>query len=594
MNEPIKTPFDSLTLRAVTAELRQKLIGGQIQDIRQPAPSEILLAIRSQGKNYLLLCSDDARFARVHLTNLKRPNSPTPPTFCMSLRKHLEGCAIRDIRQRGFDRVLEIEVDSHTDVGDRTVVTLILELMGKHSNLILVNEKGNVLEAAKRITKKVSRFREILPGQPYLSPPGQLGRINPFDANSFEPLRKFLSDDELPNSSKPSEFLLEHYAGMSPFLAKELLFPLSGASLSASVLSALKSRWDEIFHRSPAQSSQPVLIRQAGNPAGAYPFRLEHLSDELQTTVEDLNSALDAAFQYQSNRAGLSAVSSELKGRIDRDLKRFQKQKESAERALEESAKAEGHKQTGELILANLWRIDSGATEIVVQDYFAPDYPERGILLNPELNPQENAEVWFKRYRKQRDGEETALKRNVESEEKLAALRAAKARVAHWEATDVLSESLVSELREELKATGLLRQSPGENKDNSRSAPDFQGHRIKRFTTPEGYEILIGESATANDFLTLRLASPNDWWLHVRSSTSSHVVVKTLGKPDLVPKSVLYQAALLCAKHSSQKHSSIVPVDFTLKKFVRKPRGADPGGADYRNEKTLEVNPAEG
>ena len=165
--------------------------------------------------------------------------------------------------------------------------------------------------------------------------------------------------------------------------------------------------------------------------------------------------------------------------------------------------------------------------------------------------------------------------------------------MATGEAETTGALSLILQLRESLTSIGLLRMNTGDSQDNPRSGPDFQGHRIKRFTTPDGYEILIGESATANDFLTLRLASPNDLWLHVRASTSSHVVIKTRGKPDLIPKSVVDQAARLCAKHSSQKHSSLVPVDVTLKKYVRKPRGADPGSADYRNEKTLEVDPSD-
>ena len=594
MNDTIKTPFDSLTLRAVSLELRVRLIGGQIQDIRQPSPSEILIGIRSQGKNWVLLLCDDARFARVHLTSQKRPNAPIPPTFCMSLRKHLEGCPILEIRQRGFDRVLEIVVNAWGEDGERTPVTLIAELMGKHSNLILVNERGNVLEAAKRITKRVSRFREILPGQPYLPPPEQEGRLDPFSENSFSILRAFLLDSLDATPEEISDFLMQSFAGMSPFLARELRLHLlliresAETSDSQLLLAKMKSEWESLFTETPG--FQPTLISQGGSSLGTYPMSLLSIPADLQSPAPDLNLTLDSVYRNLTERTGLSAISGELKGQIERDIRRFAKQKEAAEKALEEAGKAEAHKQTGELILANLWQIEAGAKEIEVQDYFLPDFPFRTLKLDPERSPKENAEACFKRYRKSRDGEESALERSVETQEKLKVLREAKAALANWESAGIADETLLQKLKEGLKSKGLLRQQSQES-DEKKTGPDFQGHRIKRFTTPEGYEIYIGESATANDFLTLRLASPNDWWLHVRAATSSHVVIKSQGKPELVPPGVLRQAAMLCAKHSSQKHSSLVSVDLTLKKYVRKPRGAEPGSANYQNERTLEVTP---
>ena len=512
----------------------------------------------------------------------------------MSLRKHLEGCPILEIRQRGFDRVLEIVVNAWGEDGERTPVTLIAELMGKHSNLILVNERGNVLEAAKRITKRVSRFREILPGQPYLPPPEQEGRLDPFSENSFSILRAFLLDSINATPEEISDFLMQSFAGMSPFLARELRLRLlqiresAETSDSQLLLANMKSEWESLFNETP--DFRPTFISQEGAPLGAYPMSLISIPADLQSPALDLNLTLDSVYRNLTERAGYSAISGELKGQIERDIRRFAKQKEAAEKALEEAGKAEAHKQTGELILANLWQIEAGAKEIEVQDYFLPDFPFRTLKLDSERSPKENAEACFKRYRKSRDGEESAFERSVETQEKLKVLREAKAALANWESAGIADETLLQKLKEGLKSKGLLRQQSQEN-DEKKTGPDFQGHRIKRFTTPEGYEIYIGESATANDFLTLRLASPNDWWLHVRAATSSHVVIKSQGKPELVPPGVLRQAAMLCAKHSSQKHSSLVSVDLTLKKYVRKPRGAELGSANYQNERTIEVTP---
>ncbi len=251
--KPAKIPYDSLTLRAVVLELRPHLPGGQIQDVRQPTPTEVRLGIRSQGRNYLLALSDDVQFARVHLTATRLPNTPTPPTFCMLLRKYLEGGIIRDVRQRGFDRIFEMEVETYSDE-EKTTVTLIAELMGKHSNLILVNASGTILDAAKRITRRVNRLREILPGQSYLSPPEQTGKIDPFAPDAVAAVLKDSFVENAPprppnaegsqdqrEADSPQSWggrggedigreartslanrLMDLYAGMSPFLAQEL------------------------------------------------------------------------------------------------------------------------------------------------------------------------------------------------------------------------------------------------------------------------------------------------------------------------------------------------------------------------------------
>jgi predicted ribosome quality control (RQC) complex YloA/Tae2 family protein len=218
----LRVPFDSLTLFAVIAELRPLLIGGQIQDIRQPEPHELLITIRSQGRNLTLLLSCDARFARVHLTSERKPNSTTPPSFCTALRRHMDNGRILDVRQRDLDRIFELEVQSNTEDGMPATVTLVAELMGKHSNLILINERGIVVEAAKRISHRINRFRETLPGKPYLPPPIQTGRLDPLGVDTA----LFLSTLPLEtmNVESLARTLAESVAGMSPFLAQEIGF----------------------------------------------------------------------------------------------------------------------------------------------------------------------------------------------------------------------------------------------------------------------------------------------------------------------------------------------------------------------------------
>jgi predicted ribosome quality control (RQC) complex YloA/Tae2 family protein len=593
VSRSLKVPFDSLTLRAVVSELRRHLIGGQIQDIRQPEPTEVQLGIRSQGRNFLLTLSDDARFARVHLTTRRRANAPTPPNFCMILRKYLEDGVIRALRQRDFDRIFEMDVETRGEDGQPQTTTLIAELMGKHSNLILVHSKGTILDAAKRITHRVNRIRETLPGLPYQLPPAATDQIDPFASNAVDTLLEEFDPHSREDAEALARQLQKRVAGISPFLARELALRIletrSEGSTEADRRQNLRIAWQQIFPAAQAEAFSPVeVVSESGKLLGAYPFPIRQWPEALQHPVSELNFALDDAFAATIERAEFEAVANALKGKIDREIKRAERQKQAVEKTLQECERAEQHRQAGELLLANLWRIPAGADKIVIEDFFDPDLTERTLLLDPRLSARENADACFRRYRKARDGAATTEEQGEKLERVLHRLRDARARQ-----TELSSAEDIRMMRQALLDQGLLRASEeGSDPEKAeRSGPDFQGHKIRRYTTPEGYEIYLGETATANDFLTTRVAASNDLWLHVRASTSAHVIVRTHGQPDKVPRSVLERAALLCAQHSSQKHSALVPVDYTLKKYVRKPRRAAPGSADYTHETTLHITP---
>ena len=305
-----------------------------------------------------------------------------------------------------------------------------------------------------------------------------------------------------------------------------------------------------------------------------------------QENAPALNKALDEAFTFQAEQAGFLAIAGELRGQLQQESKRVERQLQSVLKTLAEAERSELYKQTGELILANLWKYQTGAREIVVQDYYDLNFPERSIELDPRLNAQGNADHYFKRYRKARDAEERALEDNLRIADQGEELRVAMAAL-----NNARTEEELRALRADLLARHVLRPAPSGNDNSKRgNESEFAGHKIRRFHE-RGFDILVGESATANDYLTLRVAAPNDWWLHVRAAVSAHVVVRSHGKPYEVPRPVLERAALLCAQHSQQKHSSLVSVDYTLKKYVRKPRGSAPGAADYLNEQTLDVTP---
>lgn len=652
--QTLRIPYDSLTLQAVIAELRPLLIGGQIQEIRQPTPSDVTLTVRNHNRNHTLLLSLDARYARAHLTTRRRTNPPSPPNFCMVLRKYLENSWIRNIQQVGFDRILTIEAgqrpakenqenqqnqenldarsEPNTDSTPPPIFTLVAELMGKHSNLILVNEEATVLDSAKRISHRINRVREILPGLTYQPPPTQTDRVDPLVPDAVPFLIKESGSSPEFDQTGATDLLLQLYVGISPFLAREMatrlfailthenatdrLPPLPPGTLRL----ALEQVWDTTVRAANLTASgvYPTATRirnNQGEPIGAYPIPIlqatdsrtnfnTNLNTDIKTNLNTdfntdfnqksladanilLNTALDEAFEHQIAQAGFQAITGELRGQLQQESKRLERQRQSVLRTLAEVERSEQYKQTGELILANLWRIESGSREVVVQDYYDPAYGDRTVELDPKLTGQENADLYFRRYRKARDAEDRALQEDARLDERTTDLRVALAALNHAK-----TEEELRALRADLLARQVLRPvSASAERERSGAEPEFAGHKIRRFPTPQGFDILVGENATSNDYLTLRVAASNDWWLHVRAAVSAHVVIRTHGKPYEVPRSVLERAALLCAQHSQQKHSSLVSVDYTLKKYVRKPRSSAAGAADYKNEQTIDVQP---
>lgn len=574
---PIKIPFDSLSLCASARELDSLLTGGIIQRVTQPVPTDLIITVRHRGANHSLLLSCDAVYARAHLTVVKRQNPPSAPTFCMACRKYVEGARVTGVKQRGFDRILDITVE-----GPEGVVKLVAELMGKHSNLILLNHGGYVLESAKRIGYQTSRFRQILPGLQYLPPPLPEGKNNPL----------LVSPLELPGGSStfPVDkeelhgWFIEQYSGLSPFLADELVRRVEpGDDLPGGIQAA----WESIFGAAKRGAWQPMKIKDDSTRSiGAYPFPTAQLPEVCQQACESFQIALDQHYAIAIPQASLNSGIREIAGQIRRALKGREREKEELARGVARSERADEMKEAGELILANLHKYIAGEEALHVVDYYREDAPERDIPLDPLLSGQQNAESYFRKYRKARDGAVTRRERFQRVKGEIAGLIEMLQQIDQMQN---LEEFAI--LHEKLKASGFLRaeQTITVNGPASQQRPTFEGKKIRSAVTPEGYEILWGENSEANDFLTGRVAASNDIWLHVRSNTSAHVIIRTHNRPDSVPLEIIQRAAEIAAKHSAAKHSLLVPVDWTLKKHVRRPRHAPSGTVTYSNEKTIYV-----
>lgn len=564
--------YDGFLLSAIIAELRLALLRGRVQKIRQASDTDVLLEIRGVGHTYALFISVDARFPRIYLTASPPKSLPEPPNFCMLMRKYASGAFVTGVEQVGMDRIAHIELDS-SEYGK---LTLIVEIMGKHSNLILVNAQGKILGAAKHVGSSISRYRQVLPGRDYIPPPGEPKLdIRTLDQQCFDRLWAF---GEPPDKATVQHWLMDKFSGFGTFLANEIVE--RAGSERARVEEELMSLSGMV--RSAAY--EPVLITDdRGAGLMVYPMPSVQYAASVQHPRDNVNEAVDTLFRSLISRSALDEERAQTLTAIRRAIASRKQLLKSITKTIEESQRAEKYKQIGEIILGNLHLLEKGAKSVSLTNFFDPDMNEIEIALDEKLEPQANAERYFKRYRKARDAASTAEGRRSQIESEMTQLQSALEDAESAKTVDSLRS-----LRSALTSSGMLRQEVVREKQEA----EFEGHRI-RWIFVDNYEILYGESSTANDYLTQRVARPNDVWLHARQITGSHVIVRMAGKKGGAPRPVLIQAAKLAAKNSDARHSSLVPVDYTLRKFVNKPRGSAPGFVIYRNEKTIDINPKE-
>ena len=581
--------FDSLILASVTEELGRTIVGGKVEKITQPTPLEVVLRVYHVGTTYHLLLSADALLARVHLTQIRRENPPSPPPFCSLLRKHLEGAWVDAVSlPLGFgERVLHIDFRAH----DGAPLTLIAETMGRMSNIVLVSGAGTVLGAAKHIGRDLNRFRQTVPGQPYLAPPRQRQASKEPKRDPLAPFEPPEGEPMAPDEAK--QWLLDTWAGVSPLLAQEAILRVPrGALTPAALWTALSTLLSVV--RSGGYTPR-VWTDEAGATLGAYPVALLSVPPANQHSRDSISLALDNAAASVGRRDTFEHARDALWAALRRSRKMREREQEEILKGLDNAGKAEEYQQSGDLLLSNRSAIEKGQRLVTVTDYYAPpqqtgEPTQRPIALDPSLSVHENAERFFKRSRKARLSAESLAERRARVAEELALLS-----LAEREAEAATTGEQVAAVRESMAAL-LTREDQNSGEQDERAGtpakpagPTFEGHKVRAFKSVDGWEILVGENATANDYLTTKLARPSDIWLHVRAATSAHGIIRAQNRPGSVSPAALQHAAELVAARSEAKHSALVPVDYTLKKYVRKPRKSAPGSVTYQNEKTLYV-----
>ena len=567
-------PMDGLTLSLVTRELREALVGGRVDRITQPERDELNILVRNHGRNQLLLLSASAGCARAHITREKKVSPLEPPMLCMLLRKHISGGRVRDVRQVNGDRILEVEFEHLDELGDSARKILICEFMGRHSNLILVDGEGRILECARRVTESMSSVREVLPGLRYERPPAH-GKT-PFDAPEADIVRA------LQEASGPlHKAIAGAISGLSVQTARELAFRAAGnedahtqeldmSSIAPAVARALSEVQGEV---APA-----LLFAETGEPVDvvAFPYlsRAALRSERFETISEAMDAfyrARDRAERIKQKSAALHRV---LKNNIERCERKLALQKE----ALLGSERMEEYRVKGELLTASLHLAKKGMKSVTIPNYYEEGTPGLEVQLDEKLSPGQNAQRYFKLYQKARSAKRLAAEQVEKTTEELNYLEGQMLNLSACE-----EESELAELREELEKYGYVRKN-----HNRRQMKKLEPSRPMRFDSPTGIPILVGKNNLQNDKLTFT-AEPNEWWLHAKDMPGSHVIVAS-ADPD---EETLHMAARLAARYSKGASAGKVPVDMTRRRYVKKPAGAKPGFVIYTNQKTVLAEPWE-
>ena len=570
-------PMDGLTLGFLARELKDTLRDGRIEKVTQPEKDMLVLLIRAQGKNHRLLLSAAPSFARAHLTGASYQNPADAPMFCMLMRKHLQAGRITSLTQLGGDRVLKITIENKDELGDSAPRELYLELMGRHSNLTLVKD-GRIVDAIRHVSGEMSRVRQALPGLPFVPPPTQ-DKLDPAEMTE-EALAARLSA----LSGPLDKALAASIRGLSPVAAREIAFRAAGmhrASLEDLQLPKLCRTLCAFFERLPELSPPTAQMGPDGLMADVLPFPYLSLEPELQRPYPSLSAALDAFYFGRDRRDRMNQKSASLKRLIKTILERDEKKLALQEEELTASAKMEEYRIAGELLTAQGYLVPRGAEVAQLQNFYDPRGGMIEIPLDVALTPAQNAQRYFKRYRKARVAQDLAREQKEKTLREIGLLEQ-----ALFDLEESETEQDLSDVRRLLEEAELARPSGGKN--NGKKRPRQTESAPMRFEAPDGTEILVGKNSAQNDRVT-GSARGGETWLHAKDMPGSHVIIRS----EAVSPEALSAALRLAAWYSRGKGAA-VPVDYTLRKYVKKPGGSPAGFVIYTHQQTVMVSVTEG
>lgn len=569
--------FDGVTIANVVSEMKKELLGGRLYKIAQPESDELLLTIKtSQGQKRLCI-SADASLPLIYLTQTNKPSPMTAPNFCMLLRKHLQNGRITDITQPGLERIVHIELEHLDEMGDLRRKTLVVEIMGKHSNIIFCNEDNLIIDSIKHVSAAVSSVREVLPGKPYFVVQTQ-DKLNALDTDC-ETFRKVLCSRPCP----VYKAVYGSFTGISPILAQELCYEagIDGeqptAALDSSGYQALYQAFTRMVSAVKEGRFQPNIAYSGSRPMefAALPLSMYTSGNDRLLPYDSMSVLLESYYAEKNAYTRIRQKSADLRRIVQTALERNVKKYDLQLCQMKDTEKRETYRIYGELLNTYGYSAEPGAASLEAVNYYTDERVT--IPLDPTLTATENAKKYFDKYGK--------LKRTFEALFDLT--KEVKREIDHLEsisaALDIaLMEEDLAQIREELTESGYIRRKSGIKKARVTSKPFH-------YLSSDGFHIYVGKNNYQNDELTFKFATGNDWWFHAKGMPGSHVIVKTENTEEL-PDRTFEEAGRLAAYYSKARGQEKIEIDYIQKKHVKKPAGAKPGFVVYYTNYSLMID----
>lgn len=549
--------FDGLFIHSLLNSIKPTLVNGRLSKIYQPFEQDLVLTFRNERKNYQLLISANAQYPRFYLTKKAIANPDKAPTFVMVLRKYLEGSILQGIEQVGVDRIVNFRFSNRNELGDQVQLVLSVELMGRHSNVILYdNSNGHIIDLLKRINPDENRARILLPKAKYELPPLNPG-INGFDLSEQEFKQKAAVND-------PSEF-----AGQINGLDRDDRSELIGYLEDDFSYSSFRTFINQ-FDKKGA-----FVLLTPKNKRKIFPYLPYHLDLVKESSDPDLNHALDEFYLYQANHDWVKQKSSKIERLIKNEQKKLTKKVVKLKKQLEQAENSEGYRIRGEILNANLAQVKPGMTKISLPNYYDNNRPIE-IKLDTALSPARNGQKYFTRYKKLRDSIKHVKEQIEIANDNLRYFDSIQTAIDNAEPEDI------DQITDELINQGYLKR-PQKQKRKKKVTE----HNLNKFRLSSGKTVLVGKNNYQNDWLTLKKANKTDIWFHVKNIPGSHVILQDANPSD----DDILEAAEIAAYFSKAKNSAHVQVDYVQDKRVKKPNGARPGFVIYTGQNSIEVTP---
>lgn len=555
--------FDGFFTHAVVHELDQTLATGRVAKVNQPYPAELIMTIRAHRHNYSLLLSANPTYPRMQITQIAYQNPAVPSNFAMTMRKYLEGAILESIEQVDNDRIIKMNFKTRDELGDQQRLVLVIEIMARHSNVSLVNEKNHkIIDTIKHVGSDQNRVRLLLPGATFIMPPKQ-DKVNPYLPNQIytDLVRKDLDENELAKQLQAS------YQGLGRQSAQELARELQASSdLPTTYHTFLKQ----------FENPDPVIYDDNNGKRQFAAFLPSNIKEEQLTHYDTLSVMLDAFYAQKAERDRSKELAGQVLKVLHNELKKDRRKVKKLKQQLEDAAKADYYRIRGEILTTYLGKLTAGMTEITLPNFYDDNKPLK-IKLDPELSPSRNAQKYFTKYDKLKTSVDYVKEQLKLANDEINYLANIESQI------DLASPADIQEIRLELQQQGYIKQK----RQKSKKRRKVRVSKPEEFHTSNGTTVLVGKNNLQNDRLSFKIANKNDIWLHVKDIPGSHVIIRD-SDPD---EQTLLEAAQLAAYFSKGRNSDNVPVDYLPAKRLHKPNGAKPGFVTFTGQKTLYVTP---